>query len=176
MGNLLPMLLCCIVAGPLLGGSASSEWHEPDAKIRFRIEKDDNHSLIPQISLLDVQPDKKSESVWKWIGKSRWTEKRSVNGKRCLNTLPTWSSKPIIYNLHRDIGQFVARGVVTDRADPNTSVRFEVQNDRRTLFRSPPVTVSNPVAEINVARNTTAGPDGSIRALCCDASIPRFRR
>ena len=174
MGNLLPMLLCrarsawatscpsymlsllgtvlvCVAAAPLFGGSSSSDWHEPNAKVRFRIEKDDNHSLIPLISLLDVQPDKKSESVWKWIQKSRWTEKRRVNGRLCLNTLPTFSSKPIIYNLHRDIGQFVARGVVTDGADPNTSVRFEIQNDKRTLFRSQPVTPASPVVEINVA-------------------------
>jgi len=145
------MLLCCIAAAPLYGGSASSEWHEPQARIRFRIEKDDSRSLIPQVSLLDAQPDKKSESVWKWIQKSRWSEKRRVNGRLCLNTLPTFSEKPIVYNLVREIGQFVARGVVTDGADPNTSVRFEVQNEKRTLFRTPPVTVANPVAEINVA-------------------------
>jgi len=145
------VVLILAAAAPSQASSASSDWHEPAAKLRFRIEKDDNHSLIPLISLLDVQPDKKSESVWKWIGKSRWAENRSVNGKRCLNTLPTFSSKPIIYNLHRGIGQFVARGVVTDGADPNTSVRFEIQTDRRTLFRSPPVTVANPIAEINVA-------------------------
>ncbi len=149
--SLLGILLVFVTAVPSLGGSASAEWHEPAAKIRFRIEKDNDQSLIPAISLLDVQPDKKSESVWKWIQKSRWKENRSVNGKRHINTLPTWSSKPIIYNLNRNIGRFVARGVVTDRADPNTSVRFEVQNDRRTLFRSPPVTVARPLTEINVA-------------------------
>jgi len=151
MLSVVGVVLVLAAAAPSHASSVSSDWHEPNAKIRFRIEKDDSHSLIPLISLLDVQPDKKSESVWKWIGKSRWTEKRSVNGKRCLNTLPTFSSKPIIYNLHRDIGQFVARGVVTDGADPNTSVRFEIQTDRRTLFRSPPVTVASPIAEINVA-------------------------
>jgi len=141
----------CVAAVPSLGESSSSDWHEPLAKVRFRIEKDDNYALIPAISLLDVQPDKKSESVWKWIQKNRWNEKRRVNGKYCLNLLPTFSSKPIIYNLHRNIGQFVARGTVFDGADPNTSVRFEIQNDRRTLFRSRHVTVRNPVVEINVA-------------------------
>ena len=41
----------------------SSGWHVKDAPIRFRIEKDDNRSLIPEVSLLDLPPDKKSESV-----------------------------------------------------------------------------------------------------------------
>ena len=53
----------CVAAVPSLGESSSSDWHEPLAKVRFRIEKDDNYALIPAISLLDVQPDKKSESV-----------------------------------------------------------------------------------------------------------------
>lgn len=145
------VLFCLVAAASSHGGVASSDWHEPQAKLRFRIEKDDEYAMIPAISLLDVQPDKKSESVWKWIEKNRWTEKRKVNGRLCLNALPTFSSKPIIYNLHRDIGQFVARGTITDGADPNTSVRFEIQNDKRTLFRSRPVTVLNPVVEINVA-------------------------
>jgi hypothetical protein len=140
-----------IAALPLPGGSSSDDWHEPLAKVRFRIEKDDDYALIPAISLLDVQPDKKSESVWKWIQKNRWKEKRRVNGRLCLNALPTFGSKPIIYNLHRNIGRFVARGTVTDGADPNTSVRFELKNDRRTLFRSGHVTVRNPVVQINVA-------------------------
>ncbi len=138
-------------AMPLLGGSSSDDWHEPLAKVRFRIEKDDDYALIPAISLLDVQPDKKSKSVWKWIQKNRWDEKRRVNGRLCLNTLPTFGSKPIIYNLHRNIGRFVARGVVTDGAEPNTSVRFEIENDRRTLYRSRHVTALSPVVEINVA-------------------------
>lgn len=145
------LLLCVVAAVPSRGGSALSDWHEPQAKLRFRIEKDDEYAMIPAISLLDVQPDKKSESVWKWIQKNRWTENRRVNGRLCLDALPTFSSKPIVYNLHRDIGQFVAHGVVTDGADPNTSVRFEIQNDKRTLYRSRPVTVLNPVVEINVA-------------------------
>lgn len=148
---LLGSFLLFVAGVPSPGGSSSSDWHEPLAKVRFRIEKDDDYALIHAISLLDVQPDKKSESVWKWIQKNRWTENRRVNGRLCLNTLPTFSSKPIIYNLHKDIGQFVARGAVTDGADPNTSVRFEIQNDRRSLFRSRPVTVQNPLVEINVA-------------------------
>ncbi len=131
-------------------GSSASDWHQGDAELRFRIEKDYTHSLIPNISLLDVVPDKKSESVAKWIEKNRWAEKRRVNGRLALNFIPS-QSKPIIYNLHRDFTHFVARGSVIDGADPNTSVRFEVHSDKRPLFRTPPVTVQNPVAEINVA-------------------------
>ena len=133
------------------GSSSTSAWHERDAEIRFRIEKDYSHSLIPNISLLDFPPDKKSESVAKWIEKNRWSQKPRVNGRLSLNFLPSFSSKPIIYNLHRDFIHFVARGSIIDGADPNTSVRFEIHSDRRPLFRSPPVTVQNPVAEINVA-------------------------
>ena len=132
------------------GTSPTSGWHERDAEIRFRIEKDYSHSLIPNISLLDVSPDKKSESVAKWIDKNRWAEKRRVNGRLALNFLPS-QSKPAIYNLHRDFIHFVARASLIDGADPNSSIRFEIHTDRRPLFRSPPLTVQNPVAEINVA-------------------------
>ncbi|MHC4628823.1 MAG: NPCBM/NEW2 domain-containing protein, partial [Planctomycetota bacterium] len=131
-------------------GYSASDWHQGDAELRFRIEKDYTEALIPNISLLDVVPDKKSESVAKWIEKNRWAEKRRVNGRLALNFIPS-QSKPIIYNLHRDFTHFVARGSVIDGADPNTSVRFEVHSDKRPLFRTPPITPQNPVAEINVA-------------------------
>ena len=49
------------------GTSSSSAWRQKNAELRFRIEKDYTHSLIPSVSLLDVVPDKKSESVGKWI-------------------------------------------------------------------------------------------------------------
>ncbi len=133
------------------GTSALSVWHEENAELRFRIEKDYSHSLIPNVSLLDFPPDKKSESVAKWIEKNRWSQKPRVNGRLSLNFLPSFSSKPVIYNLHRDFIHFVARGSLIDGADPNTSVRFEIHSDRRPLFRSPPITVQNPVVEINVA-------------------------
>ncbi|MHC4226101.1 MAG: NPCBM/NEW2 domain-containing protein [Planctomycetota bacterium] len=151
------IVLCIAIAllssahGRVEGASTSSDWHEKDASIRFRIEKDYTHSLIPQVSLLDIQPDKKSESVWKWIEKHRWSQKPRVNGRLCLNFIPSFSSKPIIYNLHRDLTHFVARGSIIDGADPNTSVRFQVHADKRPIFRSRPVTVAGPVAEMNVA-------------------------
>ena len=131
------------------GTSPTSDWHERDAEICFRIEKDYSHSLIPNISLLDVPPDKKSESVAKWIEKNRWAEKRRVNGRLALNFLPS-QSKPAIYNLHRDFIHFVARASLIDGADPNSSIRFEIHTDRRPLFRSPPLTVQNPAVTIEI--------------------------
>ncbi|MHC4701926.1 MAG: NPCBM/NEW2 domain-containing protein, partial [Planctomycetota bacterium] len=146
------MLLLFLSAGVQAQGSSSlSTWHQKNAELRFRIEKDYTHSLIPSISLLDVTPDKKSASVGKWVEKNRWSQKPRVNGKLCLNFLPALNSKPVIYNISRDCTHFVARGSFVDGADPNASVRFEVHTDRRPLFRSPPITVRNPVVEINVA-------------------------
>ncbi|MBL7185647.1 MAG: PKD domain-containing protein [Phycisphaerae bacterium] len=144
------LVLFLSVAVRSQGTSSASGWHERDAEIRFRVEKDYTHSLIPNISLLDVPPDKESASVAKWIEEKRWTEKRRVNGKLALNFLPS-QSKPATYNLHRDFTHFVARASLIDGADPNSSIRFEIHTDRRPLFRSPPLTVQNPVVEINVA-------------------------
>jgi len=131
--------------------ASSPSWHVKNAEVRFRVEKDYTKSIIPHISLLDVQPDKKSESVWKWIQKNRWTERRRINGKLCLNALPTFGSRPIIYNLNREVTHFVARAVITDGADPNTSVIFEVYADKRLIYKSEPLTESRQVEEINTA-------------------------
>jgi hypothetical protein len=130
--------------------SDSSVWHVPQADLRIHIEKDNTQSMVPSLSLLDVMPDKSSESVAKWVKKNRWIKKYRVNGKLCLNVLPVLNAKPITYNLHRDVGTFVVRGIVIDDADPNTSVRFQVLTDKRSLYMSDPVTVLNPVAEIYV--------------------------
>jgi len=151
-------LLCCVLMAVVTSAAARSgeitsspSWHAKNAAVRFRIEKDDTKSIIPQISLLDVQPDKKSQNVWKWIQKNRWTERRRVNGKLCLNALTTFSSKPIIYNLNREVTHFVARAVITDGADPNTSVIFEVYADKRLIYKTKPLTKSRQVEEINTA-------------------------
>ncbi|MFH1719141.1 MAG: NPCBM/NEW2 domain-containing protein [Planctomycetota bacterium] len=131
--------------------ASSPSWHVKDAAVRFRVEKDYAKSLIPHVSLLDIQPDKKSESVQKWIEKNRWTDKRRINGRLCLNFLPSFGSKPIIYNLHKDFTHFVARAGIIDGADPNTSVIFEVYADKRLIFRSDPLTKRRQLEEINTA-------------------------
>jgi len=125
-------------------------WHVPQADLRFRIEKDDAQSMVPSISLLDVMPDKASEAVANWVEKNRWTKPYRVNGKLCLNVLPVLDAKSITYNLHPNVGSFVARGVVMDGADPNTSVRFQVLTDKRAIYLSRRVTPQNPVVEIFV--------------------------
>lgn len=129
--------------------SASSGWHVKNAPVRFRIEKDDDQSLIPEVSLLDLPPDKKSESVQKWIEDNRWGEKRRFQGKLCQNCLPAFGSKGFKYNLHRDFGHFVARAGIYDSTDPNTILHFEVYADERRVFRSKPVTRRNPMVEVN---------------------------
>ena len=124
-------------------------WHVEDAPLRFFIEKDHARSLIPDVSLLDIAPDKKSEAVKKWIDKNRWVDKRRINGELYLSFLPTFGSRPIIYNLHKDFARFVARAGIIDGADPNASVSFEVYADKRLISRAGPLTAARPLAEIN---------------------------
>jgi tetratricopeptide (TPR) repeat protein len=128
-----------------------SGWHENDADVRFRIEKDYSHSLIPDVSLLDIKPDKKSKNVKEWIDKNRWIKRYQINGKLCQNILPSFGSSYITYNLNRDYIHFVARSGIVDRSDPNTSVTFEVYADKRLIFRVGPLTPKNPLTEINTA-------------------------
>jgi len=131
--------------------AGTSGWHENDAGLRFRIEKDYSHSLIPDVSLLDIEPDKKSKNVKKWIDENRWIKRYQIDGKLCQNILPSFGSSFITYNLNRDYIHFVARAGIVDRADPNTSVTFEVYADKRLIFRAGPLTPQNPLAEINTS-------------------------
>ena len=144
------LIILCLCANVRSQDAADSlAWHEQDAVLRFRVEKDDTQSLIPNVSLLDVEPDKKSEGAKKWIEKNRWDQKPRVKGELCQNFLPSFGSSPIVYNLHRDFSHFVARAVIVDGADPNTSVIFEVHADKRLIFRSGPLTAGRPTAEIH---------------------------
>ena len=136
--------------------ASTSGWHEKDAGLRFRIEKDYSHSLIPDVSLLDIPPDKKSENVKEWIDKNRWIKRYQINGKLCQNILPSFGSSYITYNLNRDYIHFVARAGIVDGADPNTSVTFEVYADKRLIFRAGPLTPQKPLAEINTAIPTNS--------------------
>ncbi len=151
-------ILCCAIVVSSINASAISQepagtsgWHENDAGLRFRIEKDYSHSLIPDVSLLDIPPDKKSKNVKEWIDKNRWIKKYQINGKLCQNILPSFGSRYITYNLKRDYIHLVARAGIVDRADPNTSVTFEVYADKRLIFRAGPLTPKRPLAEINTA-------------------------
>ncbi|MFC1604891.1 NPCBM/NEW2 domain-containing protein, partial [Planctomycetota bacterium] len=131
--------------------AGTSGWHENDAGLRFRIEKDYSHSLIPDVSLLDIPLNKKSKNVKKWIDENRWIKRYQINGKLCQNILPSFGSSYITYNLNRDYIHFVARAGIVDGADPNTSVTFEVYADKRLIFRTGPLTPQKPLAEINTA-------------------------
>ena len=111
------ILLFCTLLVPFIsdgvrGAEASSEstWHVKDAPIRFRIEKNDDLSLIPEVSLLDLPAEIKSESVQKWIKEHRWGERRRFQGKLCQNCLPAFGSNGFKVNLHRDFARFVSRG------------------------------------------------------------------
>jgi tetratricopeptide (TPR) repeat protein len=142
-------ILCLCAAARSQEAADSLPWHQKNAVLRFRVEKDDTQSLIPNVSLLDVEPDKKSENVKKWIEKNRWDQKPRVEGELCQNFLPSFGSGPIVYNLHKDFTHFVARAAIVDGADPNTAVNFEVYADKRLIFRSGPLTPQQPLAEIN---------------------------
>ena len=128
--------------------AVSIPWHEESAALRFRIEKDDARSLIPNVSLFDVETGEKSADVKGWAAKNRWSDKRRINGQLCLNFIPAFGTTPIIYNLHKDFTHFVARAAIVDGADPNTSVVFEVYADKRLISRCGPLTRERPVAEI----------------------------
>ncbi len=128
--------------------AVSIPWHEQSAVLRFRIEKDDTRSLIPNVSLFDVETGEKSADVRKWAEKNRWSDKRRINGQLCLNFVPAFGTTPIIYNLHKDFTHFVARAAIADGADPNTSIAFEVYADKRLIHRAGPLTRERPMAEI----------------------------
>jgi len=128
----------------------SNSWHVKNAKLRFRIEKDYTKSLVPNVSLLDIMPDRKSAGLKKWIEKNRGVDRHRINGKLCQNFLPSFGSTPIVYNLHKDFIHFVAKAGIVDRADPNAAISFEVYADKRLLFRSGPLTKQRPQVEINV--------------------------
>ena len=156
-GHFRKFLCCALVALSITAAAISQEpagtsgWHENDAGLRFRIEKDYSHSLIPDVSLLDIPPDKKSKNVKKWIDENRWIKRYQINGKLCQNILPSFGSSFITYNLNRNYIHFVARAGIVDRADPNTSVIFEVYADKRLIFRAGPLTPQKPLAEINTS-------------------------
>ncbi|HUV64535.1 MAG TPA: NPCBM/NEW2 domain-containing protein, partial [Sedimentisphaerales bacterium] len=148
------LLVCPVIVLSLCGNvrsqdtAASIPWHEKSAVLRFRIEKDDTRSFTPNVSLFDLETAEKSADVKGWAAKNRWSDKRRINGELCLNFIPTFGSRAIIYNLHRDFTHFVARAAIVDGADPNTSVVFEVYADKRLISRCGPLTRENPVAEI----------------------------
>jgi len=155
--NILRFALVALVVLSITAAAISQEpadtsgWHDNDAGLRFRIEKDYAHSLIPDVSLLDIPPDKKSNNVKEWIDKNRWIKRYQINGKLCQNILPSFGSSYITYNLNRDYIHFVARAGIVDGADPNTSVTFEVYADKRLIFRAGPLTPQKPLAEINTS-------------------------
>ena len=65
LGNILScvlIVLSIIAAVKSQEPAGTSGWHENDAGLRFRIEKDYSHSLVPDVSLLDIPPDKKSKN------------------------------------------------------------------------------------------------------------------
>ncbi|MHC4508734.1 MAG: NPCBM/NEW2 domain-containing protein [Planctomycetota bacterium] len=129
--------------------AVSVPWHEQSAVLRFRIEKDDTHSLVPNVSAFELEPDKKSADVKKWAEKNRWSDKRRIQGQLCQDFLPVFGTKAIIYNLHRDFTHFVGKAAIVDGGDPNASVDFSVYADKRLIFRSGPLTRDKPVAEIH---------------------------
>ncbi len=127
----------------------SSNWHVKKAPVRFRIEKDDDHSLRPEVSLLDLTSEIKSESVQNWIKKNRWSEKRRFQGKLCQNCLPAFGSNGFKCTLRKDFSHFVARAGIYDSTDPNTVLHFEVYADERRIFRSKSITRRHPMVEVN---------------------------
>ncbi|UCC99159.1 MAG: NPCBM/NEW2 domain-containing protein, partial [Phycisphaerales bacterium] len=143
------IVLCIGGAAQPQDSAVSVPWHEKNAVLRFRIEKDNTHSLVPNVSVFELEPGKKSADVKKWAQKNRWSDKRRIQGQLCQDFLPTFGTRAIIYDLHRDFTHFVGRAAIVDGGDPNASVDFSVHADKRLIFRSGPLTREKPVAEIH---------------------------
>ena len=119
--------------------------------MRFRIEKDQSYSQLPDVHLSDLQATKGPSDLKKSKPKGQWTGTyHRVNRKVYKKGIAVSSATTAVYKNQKEYGRFVALAGVNDRADPNASVSFEVHADERRLYKSRPLTKQMPPVEINV--------------------------
>jgi len=137
------LLICRVGSATEAGRSVS--WHLEEAELRFRIEKDDTYSQIPDIHLSDLKKKRK------WTG-SYYRQNGKVYKKGINMTCPG----EVTYKHEKQHRRFVALAGLNDRADSDMSVSFEIYADKRRVYRSEPLTKHMPPLEINVGIPSTA--------------------
>jgi len=146
----------------------SVPWHIEEAELRFRIEKDDIYSQIPDVHLSDLNKKKK------WTGSYY-----RLNGKVYKKGINMTCPGEVTYKHEKQHRRFVALAGLNDRADSNMSVSFEIYADKRRVYKSEPMTKHMPPLKINVGipsaakkiKLVTTGPDmkGKRRASLVNA-------
>jgi len=136
---------------PAAASDKSYLWPVEDAMLRFRIEKDDTYSQVPDVYLSSLEAVKGPSDLKKPKTKGRWpgTYYR-LNRKVYKEGIRVSAPGTVIYKHQKEYGHFVAFAGISDRADPNASISFEVWADKRRLFKSDLLTKQMPPAEINV--------------------------
>ncbi len=114
-------------------------WHLEEAELRFRIEKDDTYSQIPDVHLSDLNKKKK------WTGSYY-----RLNGKVYKKGINMTCPKEVTYKHEKQHRRFVALAGLNDRADSDMSVSFEIYADKRRVYKSEPLAKHMPPLEINV--------------------------
>ena len=140
-------LLVCDI-GLASQNGRSVPWHLDDAPFRIRIEKDSGYSQAPDVHLSD---SKKSEDKRQWSGSYY-----RLNGKVYKKGITLSCPGKATYKHKKDYRRFVALAGLSDRADPNMSVRLEVYADKRRIYKSEPITKYMLPIEINVGLPSTA--------------------
>lgn len=128
--------------------SRAVPWHLEEAKFRIRIEKDPAYAQVPDVHLSD---SRKSENERQWNGSYY-----RLNGKVYKKGVTISCPGEVSYKHEREYRRLVALAGLTDRADPNMSVRLEVYADKRRIFKSDPITKYMQPVEINVGLPSTA--------------------
>ena len=137
------LLICSISSAAETGMSVP--WHLEDAAFRFRIEKDQAHSQIPDVHLFDLKK------------KRNWTGSYyRLNGKVYKKGINMTCPGEVTYKHEKQHRRFVALAGLNDRADSDMSVSFEIYADKRRVYKSEPLTKQMPPLEINVGIPSTA--------------------
>ncbi len=137
-------LFVCNVS-PAAEAERSVPWHLEEAELRFRIEKDNTYSLIPDVHLSDLNKKKK------WTGSYY-----RLNGKVYKKGINMTCPGEVSYKHEKQHRRFVALAGLNDRADPDMSVSFEIYADKRRVYKSELLTKYMPPLEINVGIPTAA--------------------
>ncbi len=123
----------------------SVPWHLEEAELRFRIEKDDTYSQVPDVHLSDLKKKRK------WTGSYY-----RLNGKVYKKGINMTCPGEVTYKHEKQHRRFVALAGLNDRADSDMSVSFEIYADKRRVYRSGLLTKHMPPLEINVGIPSTA--------------------
>ena len=141
------VLLACNI-GRAAENGRSVPWHLEDAAFRIRIEKDPAYSQAPDVHLSD---SRKSEDKRQWNGSYF-----RLNGKVYKKGITMSCPGNATYKHQKEYRRFVALAGLSDKADPNMSVRLEIFADKRRIYRSEPITKYMLPIEINVGLPSTA--------------------